>query len=85
MARLTQIDYDREMALIAVVEMDGRSLQICVARYAQLPDPEACEFAIVIADEWQGKGLARPMMEALIEAARYPGYKRMVGTVLTVP
>lgn len=82
LSRFTQIDYDREMALIAVIEEDGREREIGVTRYAMLPDQVSCEFAIVVADDWQNKGLARRLLSALIDAARYRRYRRMSGVVL---
>jgi acetyltransferase len=82
LARFTQIDYDREMALIAVVNAGGREVQIGVARYATLHDGESCEFAIVVGDAWQGKGLARRLLKALIEVARERRLKVMQGVVL---
>lgn len=80
--RLTQIDYDREMAFIAVVDQDGQEKEIGVARYATNPDGESCEFAIVVADDWQGKGVARRLMGVLIDAARAGGLKYMNGDFL---
>ena len=62
--RLTQIDYDREMAFVAVIEEDGKEYEVGVCRYAVNPDGESCEFAIVVADDWQKKGLARRLMGA---------------------
>ncbi len=82
LSRFTQIDYDREMALIATVEADGKEEQIGVARYSTMLDPGSCEFAIVVGDDWQNKGLARRLMRALIEAARARRYTRMIGMVL---
>jgi acetyltransferase len=83
LSRFTQIDYDREMALIAVTREGDREVQVGVARYASMPDPASCEFAIVVADQWQNKGLARRLMRALIDAARSRRYARMEGQVLT--
>ncbi|MBU0752935.1 MAG: bifunctional acetate--CoA ligase family protein/GNAT family N-acetyltransferase [Gammaproteobacteria bacterium] len=80
--RLTQIDYDREMAFIAITENDGAELEIGVCRYATNPDGESCEFAIVVADDWQGKGLARRLMGVLIETASGRGLKYMNGDFL---
>lgn len=80
LARLTQIDYDREMALVAVGEEDDEQLGVC--RYVVNPDGESCEFAIVIADAWQRQGLARIMMNLLIEAARERGLRVMEGVFL---
>jgi len=83
LARLTQIDYDREMALIAVVTERGQDIQIGVARYVMGIDGESCEFAIAIADQWQGKGLAQHFMNELMSYARYQGLRVMEGEVLS--
>jgi len=80
--RLTQIDYDREMAFIAVIDEDGAEREVGVARYATNPDGESCEFAIVVADDWQGKGLARRLMQVLIDTAAQRGLKYMNGDFL---
>jgi acetyltransferase len=82
LSRFTQIDYDREMALIATIDTDEGERQIGVARYSTMPDQHSCEFAIVVGDDWQNKGLARRLMRALIEAARARRYTRMIGMVL---
>jgi len=83
LVRFTQIDYDREMAFVATVREDGRETEIGVARYVANPDGESCEYALVIADGWQRKGLGRRMMEQLIAVARAHGLRSMVGHVLT--
>jgi acetyltransferase len=82
-ARLTQIDYDREMAFIATIEEDGKEAELGVCRYAVNPDGESCEFAIVVADDWQKKGLARRLMGVLIETARNKGLDAMHGVFLS--
>jgi len=82
LARFTQIDYDREMALVAIEDAGGGQREVAVARYVALPDGEACEYAIVVADAWQGQGLGRRLMERLIGIARERGLRRMVGWVL---
>ena len=80
--RFTQIDYDREMAFVAVRESGGRELEIAVARYATNPDGETCEFAMVVADDWQRRGLGWRMMKLLIKVARERGLQAMIGHVL---
>ena len=80
--RLTQIDYDREMAFVATIDVEGREHEIGVGRYATSPDGDSCEFAIVVADDWQGKGLARRLMGILIDTARSSGLKSMHGDFL---
>ena len=82
-ARLTQIDYDREMAFVATLIVDGREKEIGVCRYAVNPDGESCEFAVVVADDWQHRGLARKLMGVLIETARSRGIAYMNGVFLS--
>jgi acetyltransferase len=82
LVRFTQIDYDRELALIAVVMQDGQEREVAVTRYGMNPDGESCEFAIVVADAWQGKGIATRLMTLLMETAKARGFKIMEGTVL---
>lgn len=82
LTRFTQIDYDREMALIAVVEEGGRDVQIGVCRYVINPDGKSCEFAVVVADAWQRRGIAHLLMGQLMEAARQRDLETMEGTVL---
>jgi acetyltransferase len=82
LVRFTQIDYDRELALIAVVKQGEQDMEVAVTRYGMNPDGESCEFAIVVADAWQGKGIARRLMTLLMEAAKARGFKIMEGTVL---
>ena len=82
LARFTQVDYDREMALIAVVHVEGGERQIGVARYIINPDGASCEYAIVVSEAWQGRGLGRHLMLRLIAIARARGLKTMVGQVL---
>ncbi len=81
LVRFTQIDYDRELALVALVEREGRETEIAVARYAKT-DPETAHVAIVVADEWQGKGLGRRLLTRLIDVARARGVRRLEGEVL---
>lgn len=81
--QFTQIDYDREMALIAVTQVDGREREIGVARYSTNPDEISCEFAIVIADEWSQKGIGSLLLSKLIDVARANGLRNMDGEVLS--
>jgi acetyltransferase len=84
LARFTQIDYDREMALAVVLEEGaGGSRLIAVARYVSNPDGASCEFALTVADAMQGQGIGRQLMQALMNAARDRGFRLMVGDVLS--
>jgi acetyltransferase len=79
--RLTTVDFSRDMALAAITMLEGRETLIGVSRYV-LVTPDSCEFAIVIADAWQGRGIGRRLMEKLIAVARGRGLKRIYGDVL---
>ncbi len=81
LARFTQIDYDREMALVALDGTGAGAKAVAVCRYFTLPDGASCEFAIVVADAWQGRGLGRLMMMRLAAIARAQGRATMVGLV----
>lgn len=82
LTHFTQIDYEREMAIIATVNRDQHEMEIGVCRYVVNPDEVSCEFAIVIADEWQRRGLGRGMMIKLIAVARAGHLQAMTGYVL---
>ncbi|MBI1943206.1 MAG: GNAT family N-acetyltransferase [Betaproteobacteria bacterium] len=79
---LITIDYTRDMALAASVMLEGHETLIGVARYVGAPDG-SCEFALVIADAWQGRGIGRRMLEKLVAVARGRGLKRIYGDVLS--
>src|SRR5712671_8052860 len=55
--KFTRIDFSRDMALIASATIEGTETAIGVARYARLADGATCEFAITVADAWQGRGI----------------------------
>jgi len=80
--RLTRIDWSREAALAAVVMLERTEVLIGVARYVADADGRACEFAVVIADAWQGRGIGRRLLEKLIALARTRSYAAMYGEIL---
>ena len=82
--RFTDIDYERELALIATVAVDGKERQIGVARYVKESSPGVAEFAIVLSDDWQGRGLGTRLLVSLLVAAKNRGVQRLVGTTLSV-
>jgi acetyltransferase len=81
--RLTTIDYARDMAIAAALMLEDREVLIGVARYVLEPGGRACEFALVIADDWQRHGIGRRMMEKLIAVARSRGLEHIYGDVLS--
>jgi len=84
LVRFTQIDYAREMALLATIDAGTAERVIGIARYVACADGETAEFALVVADAWQKRGVGRQLMRVLIEEAREKGYRRMVGDVLAM-
>jgi acetyltransferase len=80
--RFTQIDYDRELALVVLVNQGGAEVEIAVARYVMTPDMRSATIAIVVADEWQGKGIGTRLFGMLIDAARGRGIERLEGEML---
>ncbi|WP_093134105.1 GNAT family N-acetyltransferase [Variovorax sp. OK605] len=83
LARLTQIDYDREMAFIAEAsDAQGQRETLGVARTVSDPDNLEAEFAIVVRSDLKGAGLGRLLFERLIDHASHRGITRLVGYVL---
>ncbi len=83
LVRYTQIDYDRELALVAVLEAAEDDTPIIgVVRYLLNPDRRSCEFAIAIADAVQRQGLGSTLMNAIVAQARRRGLERIEGFVL---
>ena len=78
---LVSVDFSRDMALAAATMLDGETL-LGVARYVRDRSGDAAEFAIVIADAWQGRGIGRRLLAKLIEAAGRRGVKRLYGDIL---
>lgn len=81
---LTQVDYSRDMALAATSTAGGRETLAGVARYARDRDGDDAEFAIVVADAWQRRGVGRRLMEELIAAARKHGVTSLYGEILSL-
>lgn len=91
LSRFTLIDYDREMALVAVIKerqvgQDGAVTEteriVGVSRYITNPDQSSCEFSLVIADDFSGKGLGTRLMESIIDVARDKELQVIEGLVL---
>jgi len=91
LARFTLIDYDREMALVAVAKERSASANeeiveteriVGVSRYITNPDRSSCEFSLVVADDFSGKGLGSRLMESIMDVARDKGLAEIEGLVL---
>ncbi|HLX30617.1 MAG TPA: GNAT family N-acetyltransferase [Casimicrobiaceae bacterium] len=82
LARFTQVDYDRELALVALTNVDDTPTFVGVARYVANPDGTSVEFAVVVADAWQRRGVARVLVHGLIVCAKRRGFERFCGAIL---
>ncbi|OFZ89849.1 MAG: GNAT family N-acetyltransferase [Betaproteobacteria bacterium RBG_16_66_20] len=80
LARFTQLDYDRELALVAL-EPGGKEFA-GEGRYAPNADGTSAEFALTVADAWQGRGVGRALLERLCACARAAGYEALNGHIL---
>lgn len=75
--QLTDIDYRRDMAFVALRHEAREKREIGVSRFCLSDDEASCECAVTVSDEWQGRGLGHLLMRHLIEVARQRGIKRM--------
>ena len=80
--RFTNVDYANHLALVAEIFVDGREIVVAEARYALKGDPSVAEFAVSVADQWQGKGLASLLLNKLLCHAATAGIERVVGETL---
>nr|WP_315426235.1 bifunctional acetate--CoA ligase family protein/GNAT family N-acetyltransferase [uncultured Albidiferax sp.] len=91
LSRFALIDYDREMALVAVFKErkatdTGEMLEteriVGVSRYITNPDSASCEFSLVVADDFGGRGLGTRLMLSIMDVAREKGLSEIEGLVL---
>jgi acetyltransferase len=84
-ARLTQIDYEREMALVLASSggLEGAQELYGSVRIIADPDSERAEYAILVRSDFAGKGLGRKLMQRIIDYARSRGIKEIFGQVLS--
>lgn len=80
--RYTQIDYDREIAIIAEIEEDGRKMMAGVVRLIADQYNETAEFAIVVADPWHNLGLGNKFTDYISDIAKARGIKKIYANIL---
>ncbi len=86
---MTEVDHDEHVAIVAeAFDEDDSAHIVADARYVRAPRSpldwpcDEAEFAIAVADEWQGVGLGRELMQRLARHATHRGVRRLVGDVL---
>jgi acetyltransferase len=82
LARFTQIDYDREIALVAIDEDSQTDCMLGVARIIGDPDGKTGEFAVLVGDAWQGQGIGSNLLEKCLSIAEKQGFETVHGIVL---
>ncbi len=81
--RFTHIDYDRELAIVAEVEEQGKKMLAGVVRLVNDYGNRSAEFAIIVADPWHGQGLGNTMMDYMIDIARKRGLEKITAEALS--
>jgi acetyltransferase len=80
LVRLTQLDYDRDIAFVALDRATGELAGI--VRYSADPDHRTAEYGVLVRSDLKGRGLGRALMRRLIEYARRSGIEELFGLVL---
>jgi acetyltransferase len=83
LARFTQIDYDREIALVALPDSRLQEKMLGVARVINERNQKHAEFSVVIADQWQGKGIGSELLKRCLAIAKQRNVETVWGSVLT--
>ena len=81
-ARFTQIDYDREIALVAILEAEAGESLVGVARIINNPDARKAEFSVLVTDAWQGQGVGRELLSRCLAIAGNRKIELVEGYVL---
>ena len=83
LARFTQIDYDREMALVALCGTEPNEKMLGVARViTDIYNRKNAEFSVVVGDLWQGKGIGAELLKRCLLISKERGIENVKGIVL---
>ncbi len=83
LVRFTQVDYDREIALVAIDEDSSDERMLGVARVITTADKDDAEFAVLVGDPWQGRGIGASLLTKCLKIAKEHGIKKVSGIVLS--
>ena len=83
LVRLTQIDYDREVALVALIREGEEQKMVGVARVIFEPNGKRGEFSVAVADQWQGKGMGASLLKRCLVYSADKGLEKVWGIVIT--
>ncbi|WDN87253.1 acetyltransferase [Desulfosarcina sp. BuS5] len=82
LARFTQIDYDREIAFVALSNTKDGEIMLGAARVITQINRKHAEFAVLVGDPWQGKGIGAELLKRCLAIAREHGIEKVWGMVL---
>ncbi|MBW2574619.1 MAG: GNAT family N-acetyltransferase [Deltaproteobacteria bacterium] len=83
LARFTQIDYDREIALVALWEPEPNEKMLGVARViTDVYNRKHAEFSVIVGDSWQGKGIGAELLKRCLSISKERGIEKVTGIVL---
>jgi acetyltransferase len=82
LARFTQVDYDREIAMVAIAESGSSEQMLGAARVILQHNLKDAEFAVLVGDPWQGKGIGAHLLATCLDIARERRFRIIWGTVL---
>jgi acetyltransferase len=82
LARFTQIDYDRDVALVAIDQSGAEERMLGVSRLVGDPDGTQAEFAVLVGDPWQGQGVGAALLQGCLKIARDKDLQAVWGIVL---
>lgn len=80
--RFTRIDYQREVALVALRKEEGEEIMVGDARVVETAESGIAEFSVMVSDPWQGKGIGACLLKHCLAIAAHRGYRRICGIVL---
>jgi acetyltransferase len=81
--KMTHIDYEKQMAIVALIQEDGRQKMIAVGRYTlDAENPDEAEFAIVVQDAFQRKGIGTEVLKHLAHVAKLQGVRVIIGYIM---
>jgi len=82
LARFTQIDYDREIALVAISESGSQEKMLGAARVILQQNMKDAEFAVLVGDPWQGKGIGAQLLQTCLDIAKERHFRNIWGVAL---
>lgn len=82
LARFTQIDYDREIALVAISFSGSKEKMVGVARVVSGANIKRAECAVLVADQWQRKGIGSELLKRCLEISHKRGIKEIFGIIM---